>query len=259
VHVRHPSAQEATGQHFLRSKQLAAELVAEAGVSRGDLIVEIGGGTGVLTQALVKAGATIAVVERDHVLAAQLRARFRRLDTVVVTQGDAAEYEWPARTFSVVANLPFARSGVILSQLLKSPLTPLRRAHVIVQWEFAVKHASVCPGTLRATYWRAWYDVSIARRLAPIAFSPPPRVPAAVLCIERRGRPRVPVECHEAYWDFLSAAFASGKSIRGCLGRLSALEVKRLAPAVGFMPHARPRDLDATQWSRLFERAQVRR
>ena len=162
----------------------------------------------------------------------------------------------PNRTFSVVANLPFARSSAILNHLLRSPLTQLQRAHVIVQWEFAAKHAAVWPATLRATYWRAWYDVSISRRLASTAFSPPPRVAAAVLHIERRERPRVPSQRHHAYWGFLSAAFSSGQPIRRSLGpRLSPLEVKRLATVLGFSPDARPRDVDATQWSALFEHA----
>jgi len=256
VHVRQSSAREAAGQHFLRSKQLAAKLVGEAGVSSTDLVVELGGGTGVLTQALVNSGAAVAVVELDPALVAHLRSRFGPLDTLEVVQRDAVGYAWPNRTFTVVANLPFARSGAILNHLLRSPLTQLQRAHVIVQWEFAAKHAAVWPATLRATYWRAWYDVSISRRLASTAFSPPPRVAAAVLRIERRERPRVPIQRHHAYWGFLSAAFSSGQPIRRSLGpRLSPLEVKRLATVLGFSPDARPRDVDATQWSALFEHA----
>ena len=54
--VRRRLAREAPGQHFLRSKQLAADLVAEARLGLGDLVVEIGGGTGVLTQALAPLG-----------------------------------------------------------------------------------------------------------------------------------------------------------------------------------------------------------
>ncbi len=84
MHVRQSSAREAAGQHFLRSKQLAAELAREAGVSSTDLIVEIGGGTGVLTQALVNAAAVVSVVERDPALVEHLRSRFGPLDTLEV-------------------------------------------------------------------------------------------------------------------------------------------------------------------------------
>ena len=69
-------AREAAGRHFLRSKRLATDLVAEAEIRRGDLVVEIGGGTGMLTKALAGAAADLLVIERDPVLAAERRGRF---------------------------------------------------------------------------------------------------------------------------------------------------------------------------------------
>ena len=212
--VRRRPAREAPGQHFLRSKRLAAALVAEAAIGPGDLVVDIGAGTGVLTRALARAGADVVAIERDPALAALLRTGLARVQLV---ECDAAGYEWPERPFAVVANLPFARSGAILAHLLRYPRTPLRRAVLIVQWELAAKHAAVWPSTLRSTYWRAWYDLTIARRLARTAFAPPPGVDAAVLRLERRTRPRLPPESHEAYRHFLAAAFAAREPIRRAL------------------------------------------
>lgn len=241
------------GQHFLRSKQLAGDLVADADLARGDLVLEIGGGSGVLTQALARAGARVLVLERDPALVSRLRERFGHRAAVSVVETDAVEYVWPGQPFAVVANLPFARSGAILARLLRDPRIPLRRADVIVQWEFAAKHAAVCPATLRSTYWRAWFDVSIARRLDRSAFAPPPSVDAAVVRFERRARPRLPLESHEAYWSFLRTAFGTQAPIRRSLRRsLSPLEIKRLAPALGFAREARASQLDAEQWARLF-------
>jgi len=253
VAVRRQPARGAPGQHFLRSKQLAADLVADAELAPGDLVLEIGGGTGILTRALAQTGARVLVLERDPALAAQLRERFGRFAAVEVAEADAAEYDWPGERFTVVANLPFARSGAILARLLRDPCIPLREAQVIAQWQFATKHAAVFPATLRATYWRAWYEVSIARRLDRSAFSPPPSVDGAVLRLERRVRPRLPLESHEAYWHFLQAAFAAQAPIRRSLQpSLSGLQIKKLAPALGFALHARARELDADQWARLF-------
>lgn len=251
--VRRRPAREAPGQHFLRSKQLAADLVGEARVGPGDLVVEIGGGTGVLTQALSGTGARAIVVERDQALTAQLCARFGQVSAVEILQADAIEYDWPSEPFVVVANLPFARSGAILARLLHDPRLPLQRAHLVVQWEFAAKHAAVWPSTLRSTYWRSWHEVSIGRHLDRKTFAPPPSVDAAVLHLERRTKPQVPLELHEMYWRFLAGAFASSRPIRLALRpTLSGLQLKRLAPALGFAPNARARELDAQQWARLF-------
>jgi len=260
VAVRRRPAREAPGQHFLRSRELAADLVAGAGLTHGDYVVEIGGGTGVLTDALARTGAHVAVLERDPGLAAELRARFGREAAVCVVEADAARYAWPTRdAFHVVANLPFAGSGAILAGLLGDPRLPLKRAHVIVQWEFAEKLARVCPTTVRGTYWRAWYEISIDRRLDRTAFSPPPGVDAALLRLDRRKSPRVPVEASADYRLFLTTAFASSAPIRHSLSSsLSPLEVKRLAAALGFAPNARARELDATQWARVFALARRR-
>lgn len=228
-------------------------------MARGELIVEIGGGTGVLTRELARTGATVVVIERDRRLAARLRSRFAGHKTVAVIEDDVAAYRWPEEPYAVVANLPFAGSGAILGRLLDDPNLPLERADVIVQWEFAAKHAAVWPATLRSIHWRAWYDVSIARRLDRTAFSPPPSVDGAVLRLRHRARPRVAPEAHAAYRGFLAAAFESQEPIRrGLSPSLSPLQIKRLAPVLGFAPDARAWDLDAVQWAQLFAVAHQR-
>ncbi len=216
-------------------------------------MLEIGGGTGVLTDPLLRTGADVVVVERDPALTALLRTRFGWRPPVEIVDGDAAAHAWPQQAFAVVANLPFARSGAILGHLLRDPRVPLQRAHVIVQWQFAAKHAAVWPATLRSTYWRAWHDLSITRRLDRTAFSPPPRVDAAVLRLERRRWPRVPATGANAYRRFLGAAFASQAPVHRSLRPfLSPLQVKRLAAVLGFGIDAHAWDLDAEQWARVF-------
>lgn len=244
---------EARGQHFLRSKQLAARLVADAKLGNGELVLEIGGGTGVISRALMQAGARVVVIERDPGLAGRLRTTAGQHEEVTIVEGDALQQRLPAEPFSVVANLPFAGSGAILAHLLSNPCVPLRCAHVIVQWEFAVKHAAIWPATLRSVFWGAWYEISLVRRLDRSAFAPPPSVHAAVLVFERRTKPLVSVDRHPAYWRCLSRAFATQQPIRHSLPAvLSPQQIKRAALELGFAPHAHARDLDAEQWAQLF-------
>ena len=243
--VRRRSARSARGQHFLRSSRLAAALVADSGVGPGELVVDIGAGSGALTRPLVEAGARVVAVERDPSLAQGLRARFGRDVSVVVA--DAFEWRVPAEPFAVVANMPFAGSGAILSRLLREPVT---HADVIVEWGFAQKHAAIWPTTLKGTYWRAFYEMEIVRRLDRTAFSPPPSVDAAVLRFARRGQPLVPAAEAQRYRRFLSEAFHSGNEVRRSV--LTPLQAKRLAPTLGFAPNAKPRELDARQWAALY-------
>ena len=246
-------ASGARGQHFLRSSRLAADLAGLVGLTRDDLVVEIGAGRGVLTRALALTGASVVALESDRALVADLRRRFDGKSRATVVEADARTWPWPARPFVVVANLPFAGAAAILTRLLEDRSVRLERALLIVQWEWAAKHAAVWPSTLRAVFWRAWYEVTIAGRLDATAFSPTPSVSGAVLLVRRRAHPLLDEWEHDAYRRFLHAAFQGGAPIRRTPPPgLTSLEVKRLAPVLGFAPDALPRDLDARQWAALF-------
>jgi 23S rRNA (adenine-N6)-dimethyltransferase len=198
-----------------------------------------------LTRALLDARARVVAVERDAELAAWLRTRLG--GNIAVVEADALDWTVPAEPFAIVANLPFAGSGAILGRLLRGPVT---RAVVIVEWAFAQKQVAVWPTTLKSAYWRAYYDVELARRLDRTAFTPPPSVDAAVMRFTRRTDPLVPTGDAQRYWQFLSRAFHTGTEVRRSV--LTPLQTKRLAPALGFRPSARPRDLDACQWAGIY-------
>jgi len=252
VAVRQRPTRGAPGQHFLRSSRLAAELVRDAGVVPGELVFDIGAGTGMLTCALLEARARVVAIEADSALAAQLHRRFVGRDVSVV-EADARSFAWPREQFSVVSNLPFAGSGRIIESLLRDPASGLRHADVIVQWELGQKHAAVWPSTLRSSYWRAWFEVTIAARLVRSAFAPPPSVDAAVLRVTRRARARVDPEDQDRYWRFLAGAFRSQAPLgRALRGQVTPRQLRRLADVCGFDVASRPRDLDARQWASLF-------
>src|SRR5256884_8296669 len=116
--------------------------------------------------------------------------------------------------FAVDQHRPQIVLRALLNRLHRDPSNPLRGTAVIVQWEFAAKHTAVCPATLRTTYWRGWFDVSIAPRPHPSALAPPPSVGAALGRLERRAQPRLPPEAHDAHWGFLRAACARQETSR---------------------------------------------
>jgi 23S rRNA (adenine-N6)-dimethyltransferase len=243
-----PRAARGRGRHFLRSSKLAAELVRAAGIARGDAVVDLGAGTGVLTAALVRAGARVTPIELDHELASALRRRF---DGVV--EGDALRVALPRDPFKVVANLPFGSGTAILRRLL-DPRVPLERADVIVEWGLATKRAAVWPSTQLSAYWGAWFELSVARRLPRCVFAPPPSVDAGVLRIVRRDDPLVQPREARAYGAFLARGYRDGPRAVVTWAR-----VKQLEAELGFDRHAQPRDLDPAQWAALFAHAVRRR
>jgi 23S rRNA (adenine-N6)-dimethyltransferase len=176
------------GRHLLRSKALAAAIVRDAGIEPGDLVVDIGAGSGMLTLPLIAAGARVLAVEPDRRLAARLR---RVCPSARLLQADVRDVAWPEEPFRVVANLPFAHAADICRVLLSDPSLPLRSADVIVEWDFAAKRARLWPSTAQTVIWTAWFELSVVRRLTPRDFVPPPSVAAGVLRARRRAEPLV--------------------------------------------------------------------
>ena len=238
-----PRDSRGRGQHFLRSSKLAAELVRAAGIRREDLVLDLGAGTGALTAALVRRGASVVAVEIDAELAAGLRRRFPE---VRVVEDDLQCVAFPRVRFKVVANLPFGGATAILRRLL-DPRALLERAEVIVEWDMASKRASVWPGTQLSAYWGAWFELSLARRLPRSVFAPQPSVDAGVLRIVRRGEPLVPASERAAYELFLARGYRGGlRSV------VTPHRLKRCEAELGLARQSRPRDLDPVQWAGLW-------
>jgi 23S rRNA (adenine-N6)-dimethyltransferase len=242
------------GQHFLAGGWLAAELVEQAGVGSGDLVVEIGPGTGVLTEALARRAGRVVAVEYDPRLAERVRTRLAGYPNVRVVTADARTLQAPRRPFRVVANLPFGSTAAILRRLLGDPRTQLERADLVLQEQAARRYAARRPGTPEMIGWGARYELTIGRRLGPSCFRPPPRVGAAVLVARRRDPPLVPVADRRRFAALVQAAFRHpGLPLRrGLVPPLTYRQLRRLARDLGFPLDARPGDLDAVQWAGLY-------
>lgn len=239
--VRDRAAARPRGRHLLRSSRLADAIVRDAGVTHGDLVVDIGAGSGMLTAALLRAGARVQALEPDTRLAARLR---RACPGAVVVEAGALSAPWPDEPFRVVANLPFAHATEICRALLSDPLVQLRSAHMIVEWDAALKRTRLWPSTILGVLWGAWYELTVVRRIAPAAFAPTPRVAAALFRAERRAEPLVHVRHAAAYEAFLRGAYRSG-SLPPC--------ARALAPELGIDPRSDPRDVDARAWAALWQ------
>jgi 23S rRNA (adenine-N6)-dimethyltransferase len=178
-------------------------------VSAGDLVVEIGAGSGMLTAPLLATGARVLALEPDRRLASRLRRACPAAEVVGV---DALRYRWPEEPFRVVANLPFAHAADVCRLLFGDPCVPLRSADVIVEWDFAAKRARLWPSTAQTVVWSAWYELAVVRRIEPAAFVPVPSVAAGVLRARRRERPLVRPADAAIYEAFVRAGFRHARA-----------------------------------------------
>ena len=163
----------AWGWHRL-DDEWAARIVAAAEVRPGELVLDIGAGTGALTSHLVRAGARVVAVELHPGRAELLRHRFPH---ITVVEADARSLPLPGRRFRVVANPPYGITADLLRLLLKAG-PRLTAADLVLQRAVVRKYA----GQQTPRTHRMSAGLTLPRR----AFRPPPRVDSAVLLVRRR-------------------------------------------------------------------------
>ena len=181
-------------------------------------LLEIGGGTGALTDRLLAIGDAddeVTVVERDRKLAAFLQEEFREeIDAgrLTVIEGDALEVDLPDFTASV-SNLPYGVSSEITFRLL-----PEKRPLVLMfQQEFAERMVAD-PGTPEygrlSVSTQHYADAELVESIPKEAFSPPPAVQSAVVRLEPRD-PDYEVDDEDFFLRFVKALFTQRrKTIR---------------------------------------------
>ncbi|NEE01332.1 rRNA adenine N(6)-methyltransferase family protein [Phytoactinopolyspora halotolerans] len=180
------SSDNRPGIHILRDRAVLRRLVQSASPGAGDIVVEFGAGTGVLTAALAQTGARVIAVERSPAFVARLRRRFPPPGNVRVVQADAREVILPRQPYVVVANIPYSISTALLRRLLTPTASGLTAADLIVEWGFAKRVTAAEPRDFEVAWWQLRYQIEIVRRIPRRSFTPEPSVDSAQLRIRRR-------------------------------------------------------------------------
>ena len=242
-------------QHFLRSKALAASLIAQAPLSRKDLVVEIGPGRGILTRELARRCREVVAVEFDGALSEALRTRFLSDTRVTIVRSDFLRFRLPDVPYKVLGNIPFNRTAAIVKRLVQADSRP-EDAYLVVQREAAERFAGAPHSreTLSSLLLKPWWQIEIARRFRRTDFDPPPGVDAVALWLARRTRPLVDRFQAVDYRRFIQSCFGrDGRSIRRCLRPVfTRTQVHRLSRDLRFDPSGPPRGLTFDQWLALF-------
>ena len=133
------------GQHFLRDPNTIRKIAAAVGAPEGAPVVEIGPGTGALTEELLRHYPDLTAVEVDERAVAHLREALPGLD---VRHQDVLDADWAALAEEkggklwIVGNLPYYITSPILFSLLDAR-AHLRRAVVMMQKEVAERLVAV--------------------------------------------------------------------------------------------------------------------
>lgn len=260
--ARIPRARKALGQHFLIDGGVLAAIAGAVRVPAGGLVVEIGAGTGQLTEALLDAGHEVAAVEIEPRLLDHLRHRFAGRERLRLLEGDARRFDMalaaPAgRPFSVAGNLPYFAANPIIRHLLEGEPRPSELV-VMVQREVA-REITGRPGrfSLLGLAVRNRAEAEPLFDVAPVAFDPPPAVHSAVVRLRPRAAPLVPPAREAAFFALVSGAFRNPrKQLRNALARMPGGDAETAGAALaiaGIDPERRPGALAIDEWLALLD------
>lgn len=249
------------GQNFLINTRIVERIVKAAQVVPGDTVLEIGPGKGVLTHALVAAGARVFAVEKDARMAHHLLTQPALAGVHIIT-GDImrvfGEVSAQLPSYKIIANIPYNITSHLISMVLTASHPPTTTT-LMVQKEIADRICRPDKQSLLALsvacYARARYECTVARG----NFSPIPQVDSAVIMLTRGGY----IDDLKAHgynideYKFFALLKLGFSSRRKQLGGLLRLRFPVLAHAsvwaeAALHPHVRAEDLSLDDWWRLY-------
>lgn len=247
------------GQNFLHDPNALDKIVATAELMPEDIAVEVGPGTGALTEKLAQAARHVIAVEVDERLRPVLEEQLDPYDNVFVIYDDILRVDISKvvgeKDYVVVANVPYYITSKILRHFLDSPHRPTKLV-MTVQLELAERVVAK-PGdlSLLAVSTQFYGQPSIVGKLNPAVFWPRPDVESAILRVDVYDHPPVDVPDEKTFFRVVKAGFSQKrKQLKNALG--GGLGIKSRAAGdlldkAGIEPSRRAETLTLEEWAVL--------
>lgn len=231
------SAQKRYGQNFLIDANILEKIVASAGITKDDTVLEIGPGIGTLTQYLAEAAKQVICVEIDKNMIPVLEYTLADFDNVTVINQDILKAdivqilkENGAASAKVVANLPYYITTPIIMELLEKDL-PIESITVMIQKEVA-ERMQTGPGSKdygALSLAVAFYsNAEVKMTVSPNCFIPRPNVDSAVIRLDKLKEPAVKVNNKSEMFRIIKGAFEQRrKTLTNALSHSSAYKTDK--------------------------------
>jgi 16S rRNA (adenine1518-N6/adenine1519-N6)-dimethyltransferase len=255
------------GQHFLKSKKIINEIVKAAEIKKGDLVLEVGPGRGILTEALLKKAGEVIAVEKDKSLAEFLKEKFKNHKNLKLIHGDILKFKnlklignWKLEigNYKVVANLPYYITSHFLRQFLTTPTQPELMV-LMLQKEVAQRiTAKNGRESLLSISVKAYGWPKIIKTISKKYFSPAPKVDSAIIKIDKISKNFFNAQnvrgstsnilSEKGFFDLVRKGFSQKRKMLKNNLKISAEALKKC----GLNEKVRAEELSLKNWERLY-------
>ncbi|UCH42854.1 MAG: rRNA adenine N(6)-methyltransferase family protein [Dehalococcoidales bacterium] len=242
-------------QNEIVNKHLIQRLVNQSSITEGDLVYDIGTGSGAISKALLDKGARVVAFEKDKSLYLKCRQKLINQDRFEIYLMDFLIWQFPQhQKYKVFSNIPFFRTADIVNKLLLNKEPP-EDCYLIVQKEAAEKYTGIPDETLASLLIKPLFWIDIIYRFQRNDFHPAPSVDVVLLQIEKRKCQLVPDKHYGLYKDFIVfCREGSNRTVKKSLKELfTCHQLKQLSDSLDIDYRVSPADLNFTQYLCLFQ------
>ena len=262
------------GQNFLVNEGIYKKIVAALEIRKNDIIVEAGPGLGTLTGYLAESGAKIIAIEKDRLLIAHLKNKFKNNKNVTIIESDILKFS-PATcnlkpvTFKIVGNIPYYITSHLIRNILEDWPSP-KLVVLMVQKEVAQRICAKPPEMSLLALSVQYYAIpKIVRYVSGGNFMPSPDVDSAIIKLtprlqvagyrlqEKDGnkKPETWPLKPETFFRVVRAGFAGKrKQLINNLSRdlkISKQEIQQKLSSIDINPQRRAETLTIEEWQKI--------
>jgi len=259
------------GQHFLTDRNMLRWIAEQAELAPKDVVLEIGTGTGLLTNELARRAGVVVTVDMDAAMFALSRELLRdfknvrrhhadilekrdKLNPAVLADVRDAMESIPGALFKVVSNIPYGISSPVIIDLVSGDL-PYERIVLTIQLEVAER--LVAPSGSKdygflSVVTQYHSETKILRQLPPQVFWPQPKVNSAVVKLTPRAE-KPPLKDYatfravaRAIFDYRRKNFLNALAL-GEIGKIGKTRIKDAIEKSGLDPLCRGESLTVAQ------------
>ncbi len=245
------------GQNFLRSGKAISDIVKAGDIHPGETVLEAGPGEGVLTEALLKAGAKVIAIEKDRRLIPHLHNRFSReiaSGQLALIENDILEFSISNFQFSkykVIANIPYYITGAFIRKFLEAEQQPSRMV-ILVQKEVAERIiARDKKESILSISVKAYGSPKIIGIVKAGSFAPPPKVDSAILAIENISKSFFDGFTEEVFFTIVKTGFAHKRKKLSANLKEILPEIEKIMGKSGIEKNTRAENLSLEEWKTL--------
>ena len=250
---------QSLGQNFCIDRSVLRRIAEAAKIGEGDTVIEIGPGTGALTEFLIETGASVTSVEIDQRFYEELEQRFSGASNFRLVRADALKQLDAVLddvgVAVVVGNLPYHISSRLLMAMVANRKR-VKRALVTLQLEVAQRMIAP-PGNKQygrlSARMQSVAEMDILFKIPPRAFFPAPKVDSALALVDFFGGPQTEFADETLFEAVIKAAFAQRrKQLRNSLRTLASPEIlEQVFEQTGISGQTRPERLLYTDFLKL--------